>query len=262
MKDLVIFGGFAHIAQEVAIALLPLVVILLMSQFFIRMPWDEIRNILVGILLSFLGLSLFLQGVNVGFMPTGAAIGEYLGKLDHNWIVIPIGLILGFVTVIAEPAVRVLTYEVENVSSGFISQKIMLYALSIGVAVSVGLAMARIVYGIPLMYILIPGYTIALIMIRYTSSTFVSVAFDSGGVATGPMTVTFVLAMAVGVATGIEGRDPLLDGFGLISLVALAPILSVLSLGVLLGGKTLDVEEGNALDNENSERPSINSNNR
>ncbi|TEB08131.1 hypothetical protein Psch_01686 [Pelotomaculum schinkii] len=152
-------------------------------------------------------------------------------------MVIPIGLLLGFVTVIAEPAVRVLTYEVEQVSGGYVSQKVLLYTLSIGVAVSIGLAMARIVYGIPLMHMLIPGYAITLLMTRFTSETFISMAFDSGGVATGPMTVTFILAMAVGVATGIEGRDPMLDGFGLVALVALAPILSVLLLGFFLGRK-------------------------
>lgn len=249
MKDLVIFEGFLHVIQEVAIALMPLVVMLFICQFLLRLPWDEIRNILMGIFLSFVGLSLFLQGVGIGFMPTGLSIGEYLGKVDYNWVVIPIGLLLGLVTAVAEPAVRVLVHEVEEVSGGFVSQRMMLCALAIGVAVSVGLAMARIIYGIPLMYILIPGYTIALIMMRYTSSTFLSVAFDSGGVATGPMTDTFILALSVGVATGIEGRDPLLDGFGLIALVALAPILSVLLLGVFLGGeKTIDDEKENTFD--------------
>ncbi len=118
-----------------------------------------------------------------------------------------------------------------------------MFTLSIGVAIAVALAMARIVYGIPLMYILIPGYAIALIMIRYTSPTFVSVAFDSGGVASGTMTVTFVLAMAVGVATGIEGRDPLLDGFGVVGLVALTPILSVLLLRIIFRGVSLENED-------------------
>ena len=243
MKSLLIFDGFLNVVQEVALALLPLVVILLIFQFILRLSWDEISRILIGVILSFAGLALFLQGVNIGFMPTGSSIGEYIGTLEHNWVVIPIGLLLGLVTVIAEPAVRVQTYEVEQVSGGYVSQKVLLYTLSIGVAVSVGLAMARIVYGIPLMYILIPGYAITFLMTRFTSETFISVAFDSGGVATGPMTVTFILAMAVGVATGIEGRDPMLDGFGLVALVALAPILSVLLLGFFLGRKRLEDED-------------------
>lgn len=243
MNDIIIFQGFLHVLQEVALALLPLIIVFLVFQIvFTRLPWDEIKRILIGISISFVGLSLFLQGVHIGFFPAGSSIGEHLGRLDYNWVVIPIGFLLGLVTVIAEPAVRVMNYEVEKVSGGFISQRTMLYTLSLGVAVSVALAMARIIYGIPLLYILIPGYTIALVIIRYSPPTFVSVAFDSGGVATGPMTVTFVMAMAVGVATGIEGRDPLLDGFGLISLVALAPILSVLLLGLFYGGRSLDNE--------------------
>jgi hypothetical protein len=144
---------------------------------------------------------------------------------------------------IAEPAVRILNYQVEKVSGGYISQKTMLYTLSIGVAVSVAMAMIRIVYGIPLMYMLVPGYLLALILIRFSSTTFVSVAFDSGGVATGPMTVTFVMALAVGAASGIEGRDPLLDGFGMIALVALAPILSVLVLGLIYGRRSAEAED-------------------
>nr|WP_315988428.1 DUF1538 domain-containing protein [Desulforamulus aquiferis] len=152
-------------------------------------------------------------------------MGEQLGKLDNNWLAIPVGIILGFVATIAEPAVRILNYEVEKVSGGYVPQRVMLLTISIGVAISVGVAMARVVYGIPLLYILFPGYLLALALIRYSSQTFVAVAFDSGGVATGPMTVTFIMAMAVGVAAGTEGRNPMIEGFGMISLVALAPIL-------------------------------------
>ncbi len=119
----------------------------------------------------------------------------------------------------------------------------MLYTLSIGVAFSIAVSMVRIIYGIPLMYFLVPGYLIALVLIKFSTQTFVAIAFDSGGVATGPMTVTFVLAMAIGVASAIEGRDPLLDGFGMISLVALSPILSVLILGLLYGRKEKEIEQ-------------------
>jgi hypothetical protein len=255
MKDIIIFEGILHVFQEVALAMLPLIIIFFVFQIaLIKMPWDRVKQILIGIFLSFLGVSLFLQGVQIGFLPTGSSIGEHIGKSDYSWVLIPLGLMLGFVITIAEPAVRVLNYEVEKVSGGYVSQRIMLYTLSIGVAVSVALAMIRIIYGIPLLYIVIPGYTIALILIRYSSPTFVSIAFDSGGAATGPMTVTFIMAMAVGVATGTEGRDPLLDGFGLVALVALAPILSVLLLGLLYGERRLD--------NENRHGTSINSDHR
>ncbi|KAF1084221.1 hypothetical protein SPSYN_02625 [Sporotomaculum syntrophicum] len=243
MNDLIVFSGYFNVIQEVAIALTPLLVIMFVFQFVLRLPWDEVKRILIGIFISFIGLSLFLQGVKIGFMPAGTSLGVYIGQLDYNWIAIPIGLLLGLVIVIAEPSVWVLNHEVEQVSSGYINQRTMMLTLSIGVAISVALAMARIVYGIPLMYILIPGYAIALIMTHFVSPTFVSLAFDSGGVASGTMTVTFVLAMTVGIATGIEGRDPLLDGFGVVGLVALTPILSVLLLGIVFGGEKVENED-------------------
>lgn len=244
MNDIMIFQGFVHVALEVLEAFLPLVVIFIVFQFlFLKLPREMLSQIFGGMLLASLGLAFFLQGVQVGFLPTGVAMGEHLGKLSYNWVIIPIGLLLGLVATIAEPAVRILNYQVEKVSGGYISQKIMLYALSIGVAVSVAMAMARIVYGIPLIYILVPGYLLALVLIRFSSATFVSVAFDSGGVATGPMTVTFVMALAVGAASGIEGRDPLIDGFGMIALVALAPILSVLVLGLIYGRRSAEAED-------------------
>jgi hypothetical protein len=233
-----IFEGFGHILYEVAIALIPLVIFFLFFQFFIlKLPMKKLIDILKGIFLTFWGLAFFLQGVHIGFLPAGEAMGSILGQMEHLWILIPIGFILGFVATFAEPAVRILNHEVEKVSGGYIPQRVMLYTLSIGVAISIAVSLLRILLGIPLWYFIIPGYLLALLMIRYSSRTFTAIAFDSGGVATGPMTVTFIVAMAVGIATVIEGRDPLLDGFGMIALVALSPILSVLTLGLLYGRK-------------------------
>jgi hypothetical protein len=183
--------------------------------------------------MTFIGLVLFLYGVQIGFMPAGTIIGEALASLSYNWILIPIGLVLGFVVTIAEPAVRVLGVEVEKASSGYIREKTILYTLACGVAISIALSMIRTIYGIPLAYFLIPGYGIVLLLSFFTGPTFTAIAFDSGGVATGPMTVTFILAISVGAANMIEGRDPIIDGFGLVALVALAPILSVIILGLL-----------------------------
>lgn len=245
MMEMAVFQGFGYTLLEVAEAFAPLVVIFLVFQIlFLRLPAEAVKRILIGMAMAFLGLALFLQGVKAGFMPTGMALGEVLGRLPDVWLIVPIGLLLGFVATVAEPAVRIVSYEVEKVSGGYIPQKVLLYTISIGVAVAVGLAMLRILYGIPLLYILLPGYTLALALIRLSSPTFVSVAFDSGGVATGPMAVTFIMALAVGVAAGVEGRDPLVDGFGMIALVALAPILSVLILGLLYGGRGADNESG------------------
>ncbi|GGB46618.1 DUF1538 domain-containing protein [Virgibacillus dakarensis] len=233
-----IFAGFSEIMLEVATALSPLFILFLLFQFvFLKLPMKKLRDIGVGFLLTFFGLSFFLQGVHIGFLPIGELMGKSLGALSYQWVLIPIGFILGFFAIYAEPAVTVLIRQVEKVSGGYIPQKILLYTLSVGVGISIALAMIRILFGISLWYFIVPGYIIALIMVKFSSKTFTSIAFDSGGVATGPMTATFILAMFVGIATQIEGRDPLLDGFGMVALVALAPILSVLTLGILYSRK-------------------------
>ncbi|PAV31568.1 hypothetical protein CIL05_02615 [Virgibacillus profundi] len=233
-----IFEGFGAIILEVAIALLPLFILFLFFQFiFLKLPAKKLKDIGVGFLLTFLGLSFFLQGVHIGFLPIGELMGQSLGTISYKWILLPIGFILGFFAIYAEPAVSVLIHQVEKVSGGYIPQKILLYTLSIGVGISIALSMVRIIYGFSLWYFILPGYIIALIMVKYSSKTFTSIAFDSGGVATGPMTATFLLALFVGIASVTEGRDPLLDGFGMVALVALAPILSVLTLGILYSRK-------------------------
>ncbi|ERN51755.1 DUF1538 domain-containing protein [Alkalihalophilus marmarensis] len=239
-----IFDGFGHVLYEVAFALIPLLIFFLFFQFFIlKLPKKKLLDILKGMILTFWGLAFFLQGVHIGFLPAGEMMGTLMGQLDHLWMLIPIGFLLGFVATFAEPAVRILNHEVEKVSGGYIPKKVMLYTLSIGVAISIALSMLRIIAGIPLWYFIIPGYLIALILIKFSTPTFTAIAFDSGGVATGPMTVTFIVAMSVGIATVLEGRDPLLDGFGMITLVALSPILSVLTLGLLYGRKEKENEQ-------------------
>jgi hypothetical protein len=232
------FEGFTHVMREVFLALLPLIFFFsVMQVMYLRLPRQKIINMIKGLVLAFIGLSLFLQGVHIGFFPIGELAGRVLGSRADNWIMVPLGFVLGFVATFAEPAVRILNLEVEKVSSGSIPQKIMLYTLSIGVGISVALSMLRVITGWPLMAFVIPGYLIALALMFFSTPTFIHIAFDSGGVATGPMTVTFILAIAVGSASVIEGRDPIIDGFGMISLVALAPIIAVLVLGLLYNRK-------------------------
>lgn len=238
-----IFEGFTHVMTEVAFALIPLAVLFLIFQFlYLKLPIKRLIVIFKGMVMTFLGLSFFLQGVFIGFLPFGEKMGVVLGSLSFNWILIPVGFVLGFTAVFAEPAVKVLIYEVDKVSGGYIPEKVMLITLSIGVALSVALSMARIIFGFPFWYLVLPGYIIALWLIRYSKKNFVAIAFDSGVVATGPMTVTFILAMAVGVASAIEGRNPLVDGFGMIALAALTPIISVLILGILYGRREKENE--------------------
>lgn len=233
-----VFNGIAGVIIEVVFALVPLVLFFLIAQvLFLRLPWKRVTNIVKGIFLAFIGLTLFLQGVHIGFEPAGTMMGEVLGSKDYNWILIPIGFVLGFVATIAEPAIRILNHEVDKVSGGYIPQRVLLYTLCIGVGFSIALAMLRLLAGIPIVWLLLPGYVIALIMMQFTSPTFTSVAFDAGGVATGPMTVTFIMAVALGVGEVLPGRDPMIDSFGMIALVALAPIISVLTLGLLYAWK-------------------------
>lgn len=229
-----VFEGFGEVLAEVSFALLPLLFFFLLFQLlFLKLPIRRLKDIGIGFFLTFIGLSLFLQGVHIGFLPVGELMGEKLGALPYRWILLPIGFILGFFAVYAEPAVSVLIHQVEKVSGGYIPQKVLLYTLSIGVGISITVAMIRIIFGLSIWYFVLPGYLIALILIKYSTKVFTSIAFDSGGVATGPMTATFILAMFGGLASEIEGRNPLLDGFGMVALVALAPILSVLTLGIL-----------------------------
>jgi len=216
-------------------ALAPLVAFFVFFQvFYLKLPGRYVRNMIKGIALTFIGLVLFLQGVQAGFMPVGTRMGELLGGMKLGWLLIPIGFLLGLVATMAEPAVRVLAQEVERTSSGSIRERVIVVTMSLGVALFVALGMARIVWGVPLHFIILPGYLAALVLMLLCDRTFVAIAFDAGGVATGPMTVTFVLAVALGIATAIEGRDPVIDGFGLIALVAMAPILSIMALGVIV----------------------------
>ncbi len=236
--EIQIFAGFGETLVEVFLALIPLLLFFLFFQFFLlKLSGRKLLTIFKGIVLAFFGLALFLQGVYVGFLPAGEFMGEAMGSLPYNWILVPIGFILGLAATFAEPAVRVMGHEVERASAGYIPAQIILYTMSLGVAISIALSMWRILAGFPLWYFIIPGYGLVLILMFISDRTFVGIAFDSGGVATGPMTVTFILTMALGVAASVEGRDPLLDGFGMIALVALSPILTVLILGLLYGRK-------------------------
>ncbi|WP_416149098.1 DUF1538 domain-containing protein [Salipaludibacillus sp. HK11] len=230
-----LFENIDHVLVEVAMAILPLMIFFFVFQFFfLKLDKEKIKNIFVGLVFTFAGLVLFLQGVEVGFFPAGEAIGELLGERENTLILLPtLGFLFGLVATFAEPAIRILNYEVEKVTAGSISKNVMLITLSLGVGVSIALSMFRILVGLPLWWFIAPGYALVMILLFISKDQFISIAFDAGGVATGPMTVTFIMAIGVGVASVTEGRDPLMDGFGMIALVALTPILSVLILGLI-----------------------------
>lgn len=237
MSSLQIFAGFGQTTIEVAQALLPLVIILLLTPRFIQLPQGFIQKTMKGLLFTFIGLTLLLHGIHVGFFPASQTMGEILGARTDRWLAIPIGALLGFVAAIAESGLRVQGDQVEEASSGAIKQNIIVYTVAIAVGAIVGLGMARIIYGIPLLYIIIPGYSLVILLLRFTDATFAAIAFDSGAVVTGPMVVTFILALGVGLATTMPNRDPVTDGFGIIALVALAPILAVMLLGQIYKNK-------------------------
>jgi len=219
--------------------LLPIVVFFILFQLiYLKLPREFVMNVGKGMVLCLVGLSMFMFGVEYGFLPAGEQMGITLGELENRWIMIPLGFVLGFIATLAEPAVRVLCYEVDKTSSGNIRDKVVLYVMALGVAAAVALGMARILYGLPIHFLLVPGYLLILLAMKFASTTFVSVAFDSGGVVTGPMITTFVVAITLGAAEIIQGRDPIIDGFGLIALVAMVPILMIMVLGILFERKS------------------------
>jgi len=192
--------GFPTYIVEIAISLLPIVVFFGILQLITReINKKTLIKIGIGLAYTYIGLVLFLTGVNVGFMPAGNYLGGAIASLPYAWIIVPIGMIIGYFIVLAEPAVFVLTKQVEEITSGAISSKAMRNSLSIGVAVSVGLAMLRVLTGLSILWLLIPGYFIALILTFFVPKIFTAIAFDSGGVASGPMTATFLLPFAMGV---------------------------------------------------------------
>jgi len=232
-----IFWMFAkalpHYMKEVALAIGPIAIFFFVFQLFGgRMEKNALLKILVGILYTYVGLVIFLTGVNVGFMPVGNYLGGALASSALKWLIIPLGMLIGYFIVAAEPAVHVLTRQVEEVTSGAIPGKLLSTTLSIGVAVSIGISMLRVLTGIPIMAVLIPGYAIALLLSFIVPDIFTSIAFDSGGVASGPMTATFLLPFAVGACSAVGG-NLVEDAFGVVAMVAMTPLITIQILGLI-----------------------------
>ena len=222
-----------HYMEEVGVALLPIVAFFFIFRLFgQKISKTDFIRILIGVLYTYVGLVLFLLGVNVGFLPVGSYIGKVIGELQYNWIIIPIGMIIGYFVVAAEPAVHVLTKQVYEITSGTIPKKALRISLMLGVAVSVGLAMTRIVFHIPIMYFLIPGYLVAIILTFFVPDIFTAIAFDSGGVASGAMTASFLLPLALGVCSAVGGNVAT-EGFGVVAMVAMTPLIAIQILGLV-----------------------------
>ncbi len=219
--------------EEMAISIFPIIFFFGVFELFARdINKHTLIKIGVGLLETYVGLVLFLTGVNVGFMPAGNYLGQTIAKLPYAWIIIPLGMLIGYFIVKAEPAVYVLTKQVEEITSGAISSKAMGTALSLGVSVSVGLAMIRVLTGISILWFIVPGYFIALLLTFFVPKLFTAIAFDSGGVASGPMTATFLLPFAMGACEALGGNI-ITDAFGIVSMVAMTPLITIQTMGLV-----------------------------
>lgn len=217
--------------KEMAIAMLPIVGIFLLFQLFVfRMNTRSFGKIFVGIVYTYVGLVLFLTGVNVGFSNLGAELGAALVSSSLEWLLIPLAALLGWFIISAEPAVAVLEKQIEEVSAGAIPGKAIKVSLSVAIALAMGLAMLRVVTGVSLLWFLVPGYTIALGLSFFVPDIYTAIAFDSGGVASGPMTATFMLQFMMGVSITLGG-NVLTDAFGIVAMVAMMPLLSIQVVG-------------------------------
>ena len=230
-------GRVPSVVHEVSMALAPLLAMFIVFQLFlIKMPRRQVIRMSAGLVYTYIGLILFFVGVQGGFMPAGRILGASLAGFGSEGIIILTGLVFGAVVVCAEPAVWVLNEQIEEVSGGHIKKRIMLFSLSSGVAVAVALSMARVVFGISLWWLLIPGYTLALGLTRFCPQMFTAIAFDSGGVASGPMASTFILAFTLGASQALGG-NPITDAFGVIAMIAMMPLITIQVLGILFHRK-------------------------
>lgn len=221
--------------HEVALALAPIIVFFYaFNLFIIKLGKRPLLRITAGLIFTFIGLVLFLTGVNVGFMPVGNYLGKMIGQTDFYWILIPIAMVIGYFIVDAEPAVHVLNKQVETITAGSIPERAMGLSLSLSVSISLALAMVRVITGISVMYFLVPGYIIALGLTFVSPKIFTAIAFDSGGVASGPMTATFLLPFAMGACESIGGLDRIVtDAFGVVAMVAMTPLITIQIMGVI-----------------------------
>ncbi|MCC6984489.1 MAG: DUF1538 domain-containing protein [Bauldia sp.] len=226
------------IAVDVVAAIVPLIALFLVFQIaFLRIPWRDVAGMVIGLAIAAVGLLLFLAGVAVAYVPFGRAIGTALASLEWSWMVGLVGLVLGLVTAWGEPAIRILADQVEEASSGSITHGLVVAAICVGVAVAGAVGLLRIVYGIPILYILVPGYLLVILVMWFSERDFVAIAVDAGGVATGPLANTFLLAVALGTSASLGDGNALVGGFGLAALISVAPIVSVMIVGLLVRQK-------------------------
>lgn len=226
-------SGLPTYMKEIAVSLLPITALFgIFQAAALKLSPRTLKKIGVGLVYTYVGLVLFLTGANVGFMPAGNYLGQVMARLPWRWIVVPVGMAIGYFIVKAEPAVYVLNKQVEEITDGAVSSTAMGAALSLGVAASIGLAMVRVLTGISILWFLIPGYAAAIVLSFFVPRIFTAIAFDSGGVASGPMTAAFLLPFAQGACAAVGG-DIVTDAFGVVAMVAMTPLIAIQVLGVV-----------------------------
>jgi len=229
--------------KDVSLALGAIILFFITFQLFTRRYHRrQLARIIIGFVYTWIGLVIFLTGVNVGFIPVGEILGSQLAASDIKWILIPLGIVIGYYIVAAEPAVHVLNKQVEEISSGAITVKMMSRGLAIGMASALAITMTRILLHIPIMWILIPGYAFALGLTFFVPRIFTGIAFDSGGVCSGPMSTTFLLPFAIGACNGLKGNI-LVEAFGIIAVIAMTPLIVIQLMGLIYKIKTAEAEE-------------------
>ncbi len=235
-------AGLLHQMKEVALALAPVVAVFFFFQIIsLRLNKSQIIRIVIGIVYTYVGLTVFLSGVNVGFMPMGKLLGAAIASKSYRYVLIPLGMVMGCLIVLAEPAIHVLNKQVEEVTGGAISKRLMLVSLCSGVAVSVGLAMLRVLTGVSIWWFIAPVYGISLVLTFFVPPMFTGIAFDSGGVASGPMTATFLLPLAIGACAEVGG-NVFADAFGLVAFVAMTPLITIQLVGLMFKLKTKHID--------------------
>ncbi len=222
-----------HTCKEVALALGMIVAFFLVCQvIFLKLPKKKLIKIALGVVFTYIGLVMFLTGVNVGFMPIGFKIGHDLSAGIAPWIMVGLGLVIGVLVVLAEPAIHILNAQVEDVTGGLVSKKAMITGLCIGVGASIALSVIRIIYDFSIVYYVIPGYFVSLALSLFVPPVYTAIAFDSGGVASGPMTSGFILPFATGICVALQGEAAVLrSAFGVVALVAMTPLITIQLLG-------------------------------